>query len=406
MAYKQNAGRDNLTNPNISALTKPGDFSKALYESSRNVQNTLNADQSSGVLANPKLSTFRPRGTEAYKTGLLSPNKNISEFPGGVPASFSKGKGKTPYLNSRFILNAPQKNNIVNTMEEQQSIDVRTSIGGKAPDVEQYNRVRQKNAYDQYDQAKNRNNGGTTSGVKYNSMQDMRSAYNDIISGQTTSRENMVTNSKPLSTAWNANTSIAEEKAAFAADQKPGNMGFSQSSLTKAQQDKAQEDMIAKKRYNPHHTQVRAAEKAAKRSSKVAETLEQAFKTGSESRLNKAINTAKANSRTDEYFGRAGNEAYFPKESGKPKTRKNQVSYQHAEMIKNYEKASNAASKRQDTSDKLKFIAQDFAMDKASGKFSLNSNNSSNSNINTNNLFKNSRLTTDITDGKKKRFKF
>lgn len=413
MAYKQNAGRDDLTNLNISALTNGtdpngttrNDLNKTLYQANETIQdvkaNGIGTLKPAEALVNPTLSTFRPRGQDAYKSTILSPNKDIAEFPGGVPASFSKGKGSTPYLNSRFIVNPPQKSNIANTMEEQQSVDVRKSIGKNSLDVEQYNKVQQA----KYDNQVNYRNDGGSNRVRRDRdyMGERKSTYDNIVSGQTTSRENMVTNNKPLSTAWNPNTTIAEDNATFAADQKPGNMGFNQFGLTIAQEDKAQEDLRATSAFNPHPTQVRPAEKAAKRSSKVAKTLEQAFKTGSESSLNKAIGEARSTLKTDKYFSNVGNSAY-KNEVLKPV--KNQVTYQHEKMIENYEKASSSASKAQDASDQLTWKSQDIAKDITNGKFSLNSNNSSNSNINTNNLFKNSALTTDVTDGNKKRFKF
>tara|TARA_R110002073_G_scaffold239828_1_gene401524 strand:- start:54 stop:1277 length:1224 start_codon:yes stop_codon:yes gene_type:complete len=407
MAYKQNAGRDDLTNPNISALTNGTDttpssgsnFNKALYESSRNVSNGLSASQSNEVLFNPELTTFRPRGTEVYKSNLHTTDKNLTDFTQGVPASFSKGEGRTPYLSSRFNVNPSRKNPIANTREENQLLDVRTArIGRSKADVDQFNKVQQA----AYRNQVNYRNDDEDMRFRYESRND-RPIYDDIVSGQTTSRENRVTHNKPLSTAWNPNTSIAEDTAAFAVDQEAGNMGYSTDGRTIAQIDKAKEDAMAGSMLSLHPDQVRPSEKAAKRSSKVAKTLEAAFLTGSESMMNKALNSANTMSNTDEYFSRSGNEAYHnTKELDKVK---NQVTEQHERMIKNYEKKSGDASSQQNSSDKLKWIAQDFKKDKASGKFSLNSNNSSNSKIIANNLFKSPALTTDITDGKK-RFKF
>ena len=151
-----------------------------------------------------------------------------------------------------------------------------------------------------------------------------------------------------------------------------------------------------------HPDQVRPAEKAAKRSSKVAGTLEKAFLTGSETAMNSAISAANTMSKADEYFGKSGNEAY--QNTKELNQVKNQVTEQHERMIKNYETKSGIATSQQNSSDKLKFIAQDFKKDKAAGKYSLNSNSNSNTPVNSNNLFRNERFATDITSGEK-RFK-
>ena len=169
-----------------------------------------------------------------------------------------------------------------------------------------------------------------------------------------------------------------------------------------AQIDKAKDDAVARTMISLHPDQVRPAEKAARRSSKVAGTLQKALNTGSEATMNSAISAANTMSKTDEYFSRSGNEAYHnTKELNKVK---NQVTEQHARMIKNYEKKSGTATSQQNSSDKLKFIAQDFKKDKAAGKYSLNSNSTSSTPVNSNNLFRNERFATDITSGKK-RFK-
>lgn len=416
MAYKQNAGRDDLTNPNISALTNGtdpkrltrNDVNKTVYQANKTIQdvkaNGIGTLKPAETLYNPDLSAtmnattlFRPRGTTAYKNAILSPNKDITEFPGGVPASFSKGEGRTPYLNSRFNLNPSRKSGIANPTEENQSLDIRTAqIGSPKADLDQYRRVNQLN-HVKNNEIPDRS-ASITSGWDFGNGE----VYPEIISGQTTSRENRVTHSKPLSTAWNPNTSIAEDTAAFAADQKPGNMGYNYDGRTIAQIDKAKDDLVSKGMLGLHPDQIRPAEKAAKRSFKVAGTLEKAFLTGSESMMNKAIAAADQTLKTDEYFRNPGNSAY-KNEPDLPMN--NQVTFQHAEMINNYKKASSSASKAQDTSDQLTWKAQDIAKDIANGKFSLNSNNSSNSKITANNLFKSPALITDITNGKK-RFKF
>ena len=406
MAYKQQFGRANVESAQINSLTNntPTDppansnFNAALYESSRNVSNGSSASQSSEVLSNPKLTTFRPRGSEVYKASILSADKNLTEFPTGVPASFSKGKGRTPYLNSKFNVNPSRKSNIANSTEEDQSLDVRTArIGRSQADVDQYKRVNQLNHV--------RDNPITDRSASITSDWNLgpeETLAHRITSGQTTSRENRVTHNKPLSTAWNPNTSIAEDKAAFAADQKPGNLGYNLDGRTIAQIDKAKDDAVAKTMIGLHPDQVRPAEKAAKRSSKVAGTLEKAAITGSETAMNSAISAANTMSKADEYFGKSGNEAY--QNTKELNQVKNQVTEQHERMIKNYETKSGTAASQQNSSDKLKFIAQDFKKDKAAGKYSLNSNSTSSTPVNSNNLFRNERFATDITSGKK-RFK-
>lgn len=405
MAYKQQFGRANVESAQINSLTNntPADppansnFNAALYESSRNVSNGLNASQSSGVLSNPQLTTFRPRGSEAYKSSIHSVDKNLTEFPTGVPASFSKGKGRTPYLNSKFNVNPSRKNPMANSTDEKQLLDVRTAqIGRSQADVDQYKRVNQLNHV--------RDNPIADRSASITSGWDLgeETLAHRITSGQTTSRENRVTHNKPLSTAWNPNTSIAEDKAAFAADQKPGNLGYNLDGRTIAQIDKAKEDAMAGSMLSLHPDQVRPAEKAAKRSSKVAGTLEKALNTGSEATMNSAISAANTMSKTDKYFGRSGNEAY--QNTKELDQVKNQVTEQHERMIKNYKTKSGTATSQQNSSDKLKWMAQDFKKDKAAGKYSLNSNNTSSTPVNSNNLFRNERFATDITNGKK-RFK-
>jgi hypothetical protein len=402
MAYKQQFGRANVESAQINSLTNntPADppansnFNAALYESSRNVSNGLNASQSSGVLSNPKLTTFKPRGSAAYKASILSTDKNLTDFSQGVPASFSKGTGKTPYLNSRFNVNPSRKSNIANTMEEDQSLDIRTArIGKSQADVDQYNRVQQANYRNQVNY---RNDGGAdgNSRVRYDGF------MNDIVSGQTTSRENKVTPNKPLSTTWKPGTTQAENTATY--NQTPGNLGYSLDGRTMAQIDKAKDDAVAKTMIGLHPDQIRPAEKAAKRSSKVAGTLQKALNTADEATMNSALKAANATLRNDEYFGRSGNEAY--QNTKELDVVKNQVTQQHDTMIKNYEKKSGTATSQQNSSDKLKWMAQDFKKDKAAGKYSLNSNNTSSTPVNSNNLFRNERFATDVTSGKK-RFK-
>jgi len=400
MAYTQKAGRANLESAQINSLTNntPTDppansnFNAALYESSRNVSNGLNASQSSGVLSNPQLTTFKPRGSAAYKASILSTDKNLTDFSQGVPASFSKGEGRTPYLSSRFNVNPSRKSNIANTTDEKLLLDVRTArIGSPQADVTQYKRVNTPNSGEKKDYS-----ASITSG--WNLGEETLS--HRITSGQTTSRENKVTPNKPLSTTWLPETTRAANAATY--NQKPGNLGYSLDGRTMAQIDKAKDDAVAKTMIGLHPDQVRPAEKAAKRSSKVAGTLQKALNTGSEATMNSAISAANATLRSDEYFGRSGNEAY--KNTKELDQVKNQVTQQHDTMIKNYEKKSGTATSQQNSSDKLKWMAQDFKKDKAAGKYSLNSNSTSSTPVNSNNLFRNERFATDITSGKK-RFK-
>ena len=300
MAYKQNFGRDNLTNPDIAALTKPSDFNKALYESSRNVQNTLNTDQSSGVLSNPKLTTFRPRGNDMYAQSLKDANVIEPSFT-EEPSNGDNSRYK--FLSSRFLIN-PSRSDFADRQTD--------------------------NTY-----GDGQREGGATT--------------------------------------------ISEDKRTL-------------------------ENARAGRAYFGVRKTLKEAEQGAKVSANISENVQRAKETLNENLFKASIETARSDMRADPFLRRTLPVKTHPT-TGK-KIINDEVSYANASMLQNYINQSRNATKAQNTSDKLKFITQDFAKDKASGKFSLNSNNSSNSNINTNNLFKNSTLTTDVTDGKKKRFKF
>ena len=391
MAYTQKAGRANVESAAINYLTNntPTDppassnFNAALYESSRNVSNGSNASQSSGVLYNPQLTTFRPRGTGAYKSSIHSSDKNLTEFTQGVPASFSKGKGSTPHLSSRFNVNPSRKDPMVTSPEKQMRSYLSVT---KGPNVSDYNTTESA----RQDAALMRSNAGNRT-TDYPERTARRDTFYSLPS--TASSTSSTSSTKP--------TTFREANAAtFVA--RPGSLGESNDERTYAQRAKDREDAMAGSMLSLHPDQVRPAEKAAKRSSKVAGTLEKAAITGSETAMNSAISAANTMSKADEYFGKSGNEAY--QNTKELNQVKNQVTEQHERMIKNYETKGGIATSQQNTSDKLKFIGQDFKKDKADGKYSLNSNSNSNTPVNSNNLFRNERFATDITSGKK-RFK-
>ncbi len=119
MAYKQNAGRDNLTNPNIAALIKPyekGDLNKAIYSANKTIQdikaNGLGTAEPVEPISNPKLSAFRVRGTESYKNAVQPKGEDITS--GDISKSFTKegSDKKYPYLSSRFNTNPQVKDPI------------------------------------------------------------------------------------------------------------------------------------------------------------------------------------------------------------------------------------------------------------------------------------------------------
>ena len=308
MAYKQDAGRDDLTNPNISALTNGtgttpssgSNFNKALYESSRNVQNTLNTDQSSGALSNPNLTnTFRPRGNDMYAQSL----KNADVVQPSFTKDPSNGNNsRYKFLSSRFLIN---------------------------PKVSDFADRQTDNTYGDGQ----REEGATT---------------------------------------------ISEDKRTL-------------------------ETTRAKRGYSGVPETLKEAEQGAKVSANISKNLQAGKETLNEDLFKASIETARSDMRSDPFLRRTRPVIKHP--VTKKQVINDRVSYQNASMLQNYINQSQNATTAQNTSDKLKFITQDFAKDKADGKFSLNSNNSSNSKTTTNNLFKNSALTTDITDGKK-RFNF
>ena len=73
-------------------------------------------------------------------------------------------------------------------------------------------------------------------------------------------------------------------------------------------------------------------------------------------------------------------------------------------MMNRYISKFNYGIKRQDNADTFRNVGQDLEKAKTNNKFSLNSNSTSGTPVNSNNLFRNERFATDITSGKK-RFK-
>lgn len=299
MAYKQDFGRDDLTNPNISALTKPSNFNKALYESSRNVQNTLSTDQSSEALSNPNLTnTFRPRGNAMYAQSL----KNADVVQPSFTKDPSNGNNSSyRFLSSRFLIN---------------------------PKVSDFADRQTDNTYGDGQ----REEGATT---------------------------------------------ISEDKRTLETTQ-------------------------AKRGYSGVRKTLKEAEQGAKVSANISKNLQKAKETLNENLFKSSIEKARLDMQADPFLKRTRPVIKHPV-TGK-QVINDQVSYKNARMVQNYINQSQDATTAQNTSDKLKFITQDFAKDKADGKYSLNSNSNSNTPTNSNNLFRKEIFATDITDGKK-RFK-
>lgn len=315
MAYKQDAGRDDLTNLNISALTNGGgdpptkSLRSTVYDANRLIQeikdNPVPLSKPAERLANPELSSFRFRGTEAYKDQVQPKNEGLKDIYNNNPGSFYKSKNdrQYPFLSSRFNTNPQIKDQI-----------------------------------------------------KRNPSQEMRQ---DVVFGDN----------------YDART-IAEKE-------------------------KTEGDKRARGSFNVAPKVMKEAETAARTSYQISKDLAEAQVTGSESTMLSAINNAVSTTRNDTYM-----KSHAPQVKRDGIWEKSDpVSYENASMIQGYINKHKIGSGRQDNVDAFRNVGQDLEKAKTNNKFSLNSNNSSNSNINTNNLFKNSALTTDITDGKK-RFNF
>tara|TARA_B110000259_G_C13971187_1_gene384791 strand:+ start:367 stop:1323 length:957 start_codon:yes stop_codon:yes gene_type:complete len=318
MAYKQDAGRDDLTNPNISALTNGGgdpptkSLRSTVYDANRFIQevkdNPVPLSEPAERLANPELSSFRFRGTEAYKDQVQPKNEGLKDIYNNNPGSFYKSKNdrQYPYLSSRFNTNPQIKDPIRrNTTQE----------------------MRQK--------------------VSFSDNLDDRT-YADI--------------------------------------------------------DKTEGDKRARGSFNVHPKVMKEAETAAKTSFKLSKDLAEAQVTGSESTMLAAINNAVSTTRNDTYMKNHAPQVKNQKTGVWEKS--DPVSYENASMIQGYITKHKIGSGRQDDVDTFRNVGQDLQKARTNNKFSLNSNNSSNSKTTANNLFKNSALTTDVTDGKKKRFNF
>ena len=316
MAYKQDAGRDDLTNLNISALTNGGgdppakSLRSTVYDANKLIQdiedNPVPLSKPAERLINPELSSFRFRGTEAYKDQVQPKNEGLKDIYNNNPGSFYKSKNdrQYPFLSSRFETNPQIKDPI-----------------------------------------------------KRNTTQTMRS--------------------DAQITDYNDNRTYADI-------------------------DKSDGDKRARGSFNVHPKVMKEAETAAKTSFKISKNLAEAQVTGSESTMLSAINNAVSTTRNDTYMK---NHAPQVKKDGIWE-KSDPVSYENASMIQGYITKHKIGSGRQDNVDTFRNVGQDLQKARTNNKFSLNSNNSSNSKTTTNNLFKNSALTTDVTDGKKKRFNF
>tara|TARA_R100000951_G_C2606475_1_gene169817 strand:+ start:64 stop:993 length:930 start_codon:yes stop_codon:yes gene_type:complete len=309
MAYTQKFGRA-TTGGNGEPLAEKGlitpspknDFNKALYESSRNVQNITSdgarASQSNEVISNPKLTTFRPRGSSMYAQSLKDAdviNPSFTKEPSNGNNSSYK------FLSSRFLINP-----------------TRSDFADRQTD----------NTY---------SDGGREGGA----------------------------------------TTISEDKRTL-------------------------ETTRAKRGYYGVRKTLKEAEQGAKVSANISKNLQRGKESLNENQFKASIETARLDMRADPFLRNTRPEIKHP-ETGKYII-SDEASYKNARMFQDYINQSRNATKAQNTSDKLKFITQDFKKDKTNGKFGLNSNNSSTRNIGSNNLFK-QKFGTDITSGKKT-FKF
>lgn len=169
---------------------------------------------------------------------------------------------------------------------------------------------------------------------------------------------------------------------------------------TYADIDKSDGDKRARGSFNVHPKVMKEAETAAKTSFKISKNLAKAQVTGSESTMLSAINNAVSTTRNDTYMK---NHAPQVKKDGIWE-KSDPVSYENASMIQRYIDKSKGGTKRQDNADTFRNVGQDLQKAKTNNKFSLNSNSTSSTPVNSNNLFRNERFATDITSGEK-RFK-
>ena len=312
MAYKQQFGRANVESAGVNYLTgnnkgnppaNPG-LNKTLYEANKTIQeiksDPLGRSQAkeNEILPSPKLSTFKPRGSDMYAQSL----KNADTIQPSFTKEKSNGNSsRYNFLSSRFLIN-PKVSDPMN-----------------------------------------------------------RSRDNTYGSGQ---REKEA-------------TTISEGK-------------------------KTLEDTRAKRGYSGVTATLKEAEQGAKVSAKISKNLQAGKETLNENLFKASIETARSDMRSDPFLKNTRPVIKHPV-SGK-QVINDRVSYQNASMVQNYINQSQNATTAQNTSDKLGFIKQDLKKNKADGKFSLNSNSTSSTPVNSNNLFRNEGFATDITSGKK-RFK-
>jgi len=314
MAYKQQFGRANVESAAINSLTgndKPTptkSLRSTVYDANRLIQdikdNPVPLSKPAERLANPELSSFRFRGTEAYKDQVQPKNEGLKDIYNNNPGSFYKSKNdrQYPYLSSRFETNPQIKDPI-----------------------------------------------------KRNTTQTMRS---------------------------NAQISRSSDDRTY------------------ADIDKSAGDKRARGSFNVHPKVMKEAETAAKTSFKISKDLAEAQVTGSESTMLSAINNAVSTTRNDTYMK---NHAPQVKKDGIWE-KSDPVSYENASMIQGYITKHKIGSGRQDNVDAFRNVGQDLEKAKTNNKFSLNSNSTSSTPVNSSNLFRNERFATDITSGKK-RFK-
>ena len=314
MAYKQQFGRANVESAAINSLTGNGNTTptkslrSTVYDANRLIQeikdNPVPSSKPAERLTNPELSSFRFRGTEAYKDQVQPKNEGLKDIYNNNPGSFYKSKNdrKYPFLSSRFETNPQIKDPI-----------------------------------------------------KRNTSQVMR------------------------------------QQVVF---------GDNYDARTIAEKEKTEGDKRARGSFNVHPKVMKQAETAARTSYQISKDLAEAQVTGSESTMLSAINNAVSTTRNDPYMK---NHAPQVKRNGVWE-KSDPVSYENASMIQGYITKHKIGRGRQDNVDAFRNVGQDLEKAKTNNKFSLNSNSTSNTPVNSNNLFRNERFATDITSGEK-RFK-